>query len=243
MKITAIIQARMGSTRLPGKVLLDVAGHSMLARVVRRVSRARRLDDLIVATSQAASDDAIVEECRRLEVDVFRGNEADVLDRYHQAAVERKAEVVVRITSDCPLIDPGVIDRVIAEFRDVRPDYASNVLRRTWPRGLDTEAITADALARVWTEAQEPYERAHVTPYVYQHPQHFELHSVVQPEDHSDGRWTVDSQADLDFVRAVYQRFDGLDQFTWHHVVQLLREEPSLIELNRHVCQKQVVEG
>ncbi len=243
MKITAIIQARMGSTRLPGKVLLDVAGQSMLARVVRRVRRARRLDGLVVATSEATADAPIVEECRRLGVDVFRGAEADVLDRYHQAAVEHKAEVVVRITSDCPLIDPGVIDRVVAEFRHVRPDYASNVLRRTWPRGLDTEVITGDALARAWTEAKQPFERAHVTPYVYRHPERFELHSVAQPEDRSDGRWTVDSQADLDFVRAVYERFDGLDQFSWHHVDRLLLNEPSLTELNRHVCQKQVVEG
>jgi len=154
MNVVAIIQARMGSTRLPGKVLLDLAGRTMLARVVRRVGRAALIDEVMVATADAPDDDAIVEECRRLRVPCFRGSEHDVLDRFHRAAIAHRADVVVRITADCPLIDPEVTDRVIRAFFDERPDYASNTLRRTYPRGLDTEVMTAAALVRASREAR-----------------------------------------------------------------------------------------
>src|SRR5579884_2060182 len=149
----------MGSTRLPGKVLKDLAGETVLARVVNRTRRARLLDEVVVATSVLPSDDAIVRECERLAVRYFRGNEADVLDRYHQVATETKADVVVRITSDCPLIDPEVTDKTIQAFLEKNPDYASNVIVRTYPRGLDTEVISRRALARAWERAQEGYER------------------------------------------------------------------------------------
>jgi spore coat polysaccharide biosynthesis protein SpsF len=243
MNTVAIVQARMGSTRLPGKVLLDLAGRTMLARVVRRVSRASLVDDVVVATTTLPDDDPIVDECHRLSVSCFRGSPLDVLDRFHRAAVASRADAVVRITADCPLVDPEVIDRVIRAFLDGRPDYAANVLRRTYPRGLDTEVMTAAALARAWREATEPYQRTHVTPYLYQHPEAFRLLSVTGGQDLSHGRWTVDSEQDLEFVRAVYGRMDGGDAFSWHEVCRLLAEQPSLAELNRHVRQKQLVEG
>ncbi len=243
MKVVAILQARTGSTRLPGKVLLDLAGRTMLARVVRRVRRAESIDEVVVATTAAPGDDPIVEECRRLGAACFRGSEADVLDRYYRAAVAHQADVAVRITADCPLIDPGETDRVIRAFFDRKPDYASNILRRTYPRGLDTEVMTSATLARAWREADEPYQRTHVTPYIYQHPGFFRLLAVTGEEDLSDHRWTVDSPEDLEFVRAVYRRMDGDDAFAWHDVLRLLAEEPWLAELNRHVRHKQLVEG
>jgi spore coat polysaccharide biosynthesis protein SpsF len=243
MNIVAIVQARMGSTRLPGKVLLDLGGRTMLARVVRRVSRAALVGQVVVATTTLPGDEAIVEQCRRLAVNCFRGSHLDVLDRYHRAAVAHRADAVVRITADCPLVDPEVIDQVIRAFLDHRPDYASNVLQRTYPRGLDTEVLTADALARAWREATEPYQRTHVTPYIYRHPESFRLLAVTGRQNLSHGRWTVDSQQDLEFVRAVYRRMRGGDAFSWHEVCRLVAEEPSLAKLNRHVRQKQLVEG
>ena len=243
MNVVAIVQARMGSTRLPGKVLCDLGGRTMLARVVRRVGRAALVDQVVVATTTAPGDEPIVEECGRLSAPCFRGSEEDVLDRYHQAALAYQAGAVVRVTADCPLIDPEVTDQVIRAFLEQKPDYASNVLRRTYPRGLDTEVITAEALARAAGEAREPYERAHVTPYVYRHPESFRLLSVTGQEDLSGHRWTVDSPEDLEFVRAVYGRMDGGDRFSWHDVRRLLAEEPSLGDVNRHVRQKQLVEG
>jgi spore coat polysaccharide biosynthesis protein SpsF len=161
MNIVAVIQARMGSTRLPGKVLRDIGGKTMLARVVRRMQCAASLSQVVVATTTSPADKAIVAECERLGIPAFRGDEQDVLDRYYQAAQAHRADVVVRVTSDCPLIDPGVVDEVVRAFLDAEPDYASNTLERTYPRGLDTEVMTMAALARAWREAQEPYQHAH----------------------------------------------------------------------------------
>ena len=243
MKVLAIIQARMGSTRLPGKVLLDLAGRTMLARVACRAGRAQLIDEVLVATTVAPGDDPIVDECNRLSVACFRGDEHDVLDRYHRAAATCGADVVVRITSDCPLIDPGVTDHVVRAFLDHEPDYASNTLERTYPRGLDTEVVTAAGLARAAREANEPYQRTHVMPYFYQHPERFRLLAVTGPQDFSGYRWTVDSPEDLQFVRAVYRRMGGDDAWCWHDVCQLLASEPGLAGLNRHVRQKELVEG
>ena len=255
MRIAAVIQARMGSTRLPGKVLADLGGCSMLARVCSRVARAATVDQVVVATTLEPDDQQIVDECWRLAVACFRGSEQDVLDRYYQAAEAYRADAVVRITADCPLIDPEVIDRVVSTFlkeRDqalLRPQegtrflFCSNTLERTWPRGLDTEVIGADALEHAWHEASEPHQRVHVTPYIYEHPESFELLSVTGPEDFSNGRWTVDWPEDLRFVRAVYGRLEDDETFSWRDVQQLLVREPALADLNRDVRQKQLVEG
>jgi spore coat polysaccharide biosynthesis protein SpsF len=183
MRIVAIIQARMNSTRLPGKVLADLGGRTMLARVVQRVRGAGLVDHVVVATSLKPADDPIQEECTRLAVDSFRGDESDVLDRFHRAAEVHRAEGVVRITADCPLADPEVIDRVVRAFLERRPDFASNTLCRTYPRGLDVEVLTAQALATAWRHAREPYQRVHVTPYLYQHPERFRLLSLTVDED------------------------------------------------------------
>jgi spore coat polysaccharide biosynthesis protein SpsF len=243
MNIVAIIQARMGSTRLPGKVLKDIGGETMLARVVKRTQRATSLSQVVVATTTSLADAAIVTECVRLKVPVFRGDEEDVLDRYYQAGQAHKADAVVRITSDCPLIDPGVVDQVVQAFLDARPDYASNTLERTYPRGVDTEVVTMTALHRAWREAREPYQRVHVTPYFYQNPQLFRLLSVKADADYSRYRWTVDTSEDLAFVQTVYTRLGNDDAISWRAVLTLLESEPVLAELNRYIQQKELSEG
>jgi len=243
MRTIAIVQARMGSTRLPGKVLLDLGGETVLARGLRRLRRASLIRQVVVATTDSAEDDAIVHECERLGMAHFRGSEEDVLDRYYRAAEAAGAQAVVRITSDCPLVEPEIIDKVIRAFLGRKPDYASNTLRRTYPRGLDTEIMTWDALARTWREAQRAYQRSHVTSYMYENPDRFELLAVTGESDYSSYRWTVDTPEDLSFVRAVYERMGNHDSFSWREGLALLEREPTLLELNRHIAQKALQEG
>lgn len=243
MKTLAIVQARMGSTRLAGKVLEDIGGRTMLARVVERAERSRLLDGVRVATTTGPEDDAIVEECRQLDVPVHRGSAEDVLDRYRGAAVRFEADPIVRITSDCPLLDPEVLDEAIALFRKEEPDYASNVTVRSFPQGLDVEVFRRSALEAAWREATKPYERVHVTPFLYQHPDRFRLTTLRAEADYSEYRWTVDTAEDLVFVRAVYSRLRGDGRFGWRDVLQLLEREPQLADLNRHVRQKALEEG
>ena len=233
----------MGSTRLPGKVLRDLEGKTVLMRVVNRLRRAGLIDQLLIATTDRPADDAIVAECRRNSVPVFRGDEEDVLDRYFRAAQLTKAEAVVRITSDCPLIDPEVTDKTIQAFLDEKPAYASNCVVRTYPRGLDTEIMTLQALERAWRMANQPYQRAHVTPYIYEHPDEFKILSVTGDVDLSHHRWTVDTPEDLEFVQVIYARLKDKDGFRGLDVLELLDREPELMELNRSVAQKALHEG
>jgi spore coat polysaccharide biosynthesis protein SpsF len=240
MKIIAIVQARMGSTRLPGKVLMDLGGDTVLSRVVRRLRRARFLNGIVVATTTGPNDDAIIAEAQRLGVPDFRGSEDDVLDRYYHAARESGAGAVVRITSDCPLIDPELVDETIKLFLNERADYASNVLHRQFPRGLDTEVFTMAALERAWRDASQPYQREHVTPYLYEHPELFRLVSERGQTDYSSYRWTLDTTGDLGLLREIYSRFDNQDTFRWREVVALMEAEPDLAQMNSHVIQKSV---
>lgn len=235
----------MGSTRLPGKVLADVGGATMLASVVRRAGRAGSVDHVVVATSVLPGDDAVAHEAGDLGVSVFRGDELDVLDRFHGAARAADAELVVRVTADCPLIDPGLIDRVVRALLDATPsaDFAANTLERTYPQGLDVEVAWFGTLDRAQREATRPYERAHVFPYIYEHPEFFRLVGVANDRDLSAMRWTVDTQEDLDFVRAVYQRLGNPTDATWQDVLDILAAEPDLAEINRHVRQKAVADG
>jgi len=228
MRSVAIIQARMGSTRLPGKVLKDVGGQSVLARVVRRAGRATLLDDVAVATSILSEDDVIAEDCIRLGVHCFRGDQADVLDRYYRAAQFCRADVVVRITADCPLIDPELADNTIDEFIEQRPDYASNSLVPTYPSGLSVEVFTLVALQRAWREATQSYQRAHVTPYLYENPQLFSILSLTAEADYSRYRWTLDTEEDLETIRAIYQHFANRDTFNWRDALALMERAPEV---------------
>lgn len=242
MRTVAIIQARVGSTRLPGKVLHDLAGQPVLARVIDRTRRANRLDEVVVATTNDPSDEPIVELCQSRGVPCFRGSEEDVLDRYYRAAVHHSAQTIVRITSDCPLIEPIIIDRVVDEYiqRSGEVDYASNIVpRRTFPRGLDTEVMSFDTLAWAWKEDGDPARREHVTPYIYGNPERFRIHSVEHEEDLSVHRWVVDTPEDLEFLRLIYDHF-ARDDFTWTVVLTLLEQNPEWLEINRHVRQKDI---
>ena len=239
MRVVAIIQARMGSTRLPGKVLKDLAGRTVLERVLSRVRQCRLVNEIIVATSANRADDVIVQDCIRLNARVFRGSEDDVLDRYFRCAEAVSAETVVRITADCPLLDPGISDRTIAAFQEKRADYASNVLERTYPRGLDTEVMTFNALRIAFEEATEIQEREHVTPFLYRHPERFRLTSVKEDSDYSQHRWTLDTAEDLEFLRAVYSKLVD-PEFTWRDVLRLVEDDPKLADINSRVVQKTV---
>jgi spore coat polysaccharide biosynthesis protein SpsF len=240
-RVVGIIQARMGSTRLPGKVLKDLAGEPTLTRVVHRVCRANMLDDVVVATTTASADEAIVQLCHRHGWPCFRGSEGDVLDRYYQAAMTYRADVPVRITSDCPLIEPDVVDKVVQTFIDRQPqvDYVCNVL---FPRGLDTEVMRFDVLERAWREDLNPAWREHVTPYIYCNPDLFNIHHVVSEMDLSHVRWALDTPEDLAFMRQIYGYF-GHDRFSWRDVLSLLEQNPQWLELNRHVKQKEILEA
>jgi spore coat polysaccharide biosynthesis protein SpsF len=240
MHTVAIVQARLGSTRLPGKALLQIAGQTMLACTVKRALQARTLDAVAVATTNDPRDDPIAVETGSLGIACVRGAEHDVLSRYLQAARELNADVVVRLTSDCPLIDPGVIDLVVAAFRSANPsvDYASNTQVRTYPRGLDVEVFSRDALERTAEKATLPHEREHVTPYIYQHPEAFRLLSIENQVDCSSGRWTVDTQEDLDLVREIYRRFRSDELLDWQSAWGLVVRDKELSAINRNVQQK-----
>ncbi len=239
-RIVAIIQARMGSTRLPGKVLKPLGGHPVLACVVDRVRRSRRIDEVVVATTVLPADEAIVGLCRSRGWACERGSAEDLLDRYYRSAVAHRAEVVVRITSDCPVIDPGVTDSVIDAFLASPCDYASNTLEpRTYPRGLDTEVVAFPALERAWREDDNPAWREHVTPYLYRHPERFRLRRVAEDRDLSFHRWTLDTPEDYELLRRIYDAL-GNDAFAWTDVLRLLDDHPDWIELNRNVAQKRV---
>ena len=192
----------------------------------------------IVATTDLQVDDAIVRECQILGVSCFRGSEHDVLDRYYRAAQAVYAGSVVRITSDCPLIDAELVDDTVQIFEEQQADYASNLFPRTYPRGLDAEVFTMAALDRVWRQARAPYQREHVTPYFYEHPESFRLAFTRSEADYSSHRWTLDTAQDLELLRSIYARFGNHDNFGWREVVTLMEREPELAELNTHVIQK-----
>lgn len=232
--IVTIIQARMGSTRLPGKVLMDICGHPMLWHVINRARQAKLLDDVLVATSEKASDDPVVAFCEQEGVPCFRGSEDDVLDRYYRAAVWIGADTVVRITADCPLIDPVVSDKVIAAYLDGGCDYASNTIERTYPDGLDTEVFSFETLEKAWLEARLMSEREHVTPYIWKNEELFNLRQVTQEMDLSGLRWTVDEPEDLEFVRRIYEHLYQPGQFfLMEEIVKLLERHPEFLEINQ----------
>jgi spore coat polysaccharide biosynthesis protein SpsF len=242
MKRVAIIQARTGSTRLPDKVFADIAGRPMLAYVIDRVRRATRIDEVIVATTALRRDDPIEEWGRSRGVGVFRGSEHDVLSRYTGAARTVGADVVVRITADCPLVDPGVIDSVVDALCEAggAVDYASNVVDRTFPRGLDAEAMFRDVLERMERIARSSDAREHVTHVILrEQPSLFVTRSVTDAHDNSDLRWTVDEDADLEMIRAIYRELELANVARpYHDVVRWVRQHPAVSEINAAVRQK-----
>jgi spore coat polysaccharide biosynthesis protein SpsF len=256
-KIVAIIQGRMSSSRLPGKILTHIAGQPMLSRVYIRTARAKMLNEVIFATTTDASDDPVAEYCDFAGIPCTRGSLYDVLDRYYQASSQAKADIVVRITADCPVIDPDLIDNVVNALIEDEYDFACNRLpppwSRTYPIGLDVEACTFKVLKKAWKEAKEPQHREHAMPYLYEgvklmrqsrtletgiSPRGFNIALLHHPTDFGDYRWTVDTPEDLEFMREVYARFGGRDDFTWKEVLDLVHDEPKLMEINAGVQHK-----
>jgi spore coat polysaccharide biosynthesis protein SpsF len=268
----AIIQGRMGSSRLPGKVLLEIAGKPMLQHVIERTRRARNLDALVVATSSESADDPIAQFCASQAVPCSRGSLYDVLDRFYQAAKARRAGVVVRITADCPMIDPDLIDATIALVtgsgvlpqpggQSVQIDFAANRLPppfgRSFPIGLDVEVCTFAALQRAWQESTETFHREHVMPFLYEGASLISVNSSLalgvslrgfgiaqlhhQP-DYGSLRWTVDTPDDLEFARQVFIRLAKKPLFTWQDVLEVLRAEPGLAQINSGVRHKTMTE-
>ncbi len=232
----AILQARVGSSRLPGKVLKPICGRPMLALQLERCLRAETFDGLVVATSTEDADTSIEELCKAEGVACFRGALDDVLDRYYQCAKQHGAQHVVRLTGDCPLMDPAVIDRVAGCYFEGGYDYASNGLRSTWPDGLDLEIISFDVLETAWREAELPSEREHVSPFIISHPERFRLGSAENETDYGRLRWTVDEPEDLAFVSAVFEAlYPATPAFTMQDVLNLLSRQPSLGDLNVHI--------
>ncbi len=277
-RVIAIIQGRMGSSRLPGKILADIAGQPMLQRVFTRTARAAAVTETIFATTTDPSDDPVAEYCAASGIPFTRGSLYDVLDRYYQAAKWTRADVIVRITADCPVIDPTLIDEVVktviseqssvireqssvfshqSSVSSFQYDFAANRLpppwKRTYPIGLDTEVCTFDALERAWKEAREPQQREHVMPYFYEgvklttdnpslftglSPRGFRIALLHHSADLGHYRWTVDTPADLEFIRQVYSRFDGRDDFSWKEVLDLVHHHPELMKINAGVRHK-----
>lgn len=231
MKTVAIIQARMTSTRLPGKVLAEIAGQPMLYHVIQRTRQTKNLDLVVVATSTNQADDAIAQFCQAANLPCFRGSENDVLDRYYQAARHFEADVIVRLTADCPLLASEVIAKVVQTFQMGAFDYVSNTLQCTYPDGLDTEVFSLAALTQAWQEALLNSEREHVTPYIWKNPTKFRLNNVTGERDLSALRWTVDEPQDLAFVRAVYEHL-GSGLFGTAAILNLLETHPHLSEAN-----------
>jgi len=241
--IIAIIQARMASSRLPGKVLVDIEGQAMLGRVVERARRARCLKQVVVATTTDSSDDAVASFCAKQGYQCFRGSPADVLDRFYQVACALQPDVIVRLTADCPVIDPDVIDEVVNRFLSDREcDFAANRLpppwHRTYPIGLDVEVCTFQALERAWKEADQLHQREHVMPYLYEQEGQFKVLVVDHEPDYGFYRWTVDTPEDLEVLRQVYRHFHGRDDFSWLEVLDLFVRNPELSDLNAQVQHK-----
>jgi spore coat polysaccharide biosynthesis protein SpsF len=245
-KIVAIIQARMTSSRLPGKVLKEIAGVPMIAHVINRVSKARLVDQVIIATTEDSTDDLIENFCTENGYACFRGHPFDVLDRYYQAALSYQAHIIVRITADCPLMDPDLIDSLIKTFLETNVDFAANRLpppwKRTFPIGLDIEVVGFKALEKAWKEASLHYEREHVLPYLYDQPNRFKILLMQHEPDYGNKRWTVDTPEDLELLNQIFNQFSPRIDFSWMDVINVIEQNPDLEKINKVISAKNVID-
>jgi glutamate-1-semialdehyde 2,1-aminomutase len=238
MTTLAIVQARMGSTRLPNKVMRPILGMPMIELLLARLSRSKQIGQIVLATSQDARNQPLVDHVRGLGYEVYQGSEDDVLDRYYQAASVYQPETVVRVTGDCPLIDAEVVDRAIATFQQSKVEYLSNTSPPTYPDGLDIEVFTFDALAQSWKEARQSHEREHVTPYLRKSGK-FRLSNITHDEDHSRKRWTVDEPEDFEVIENVFKHFAPRHDFSWQSVLELQNDHPELFAANQHLIRNE----
>lgn len=233
-KVIAVIQARMSSTRLPGKVLKESAGRPLLAWQLARVTKANCIDEVWVATSRNSEDDAIEALCNALNVPCYRGSLNNVLDRYVQVAALTQADHIVRLTADCPLHDASVIDAITTSHLQQQAEFSNNSFIRSLPDGLDVEIASKEALHKVEQCARNDWDREHVFAYIYEHKEEFKCNPVVFEPDTSDQRWTVDYPDDFKFVDEVFSRLGQNPYFSYRDVLQLLNKEPSLLKINAH---------
>ena len=235
-RVVAIIQARMGSTRLPGKTMADISGKPLLLHVIERVKASQTVDQVVVATTTDPEDQAIMEMAARQGLPAYAGSPDDVLDRFYHAGLQASAGVVVRVTADDPFKDPQVLDLVVGHLLG-HPglDYASNAMEPTYPEGLDIEAFWFSALERTWTEARLPSDREHVTTYIWTNPHLFNIASIKHPTDLSHLRWTLDYEEDLRFAREVYDRLYRGEVFLMGDILSLLEAEPHLARINEGI--------
>ncbi len=261
MKIVAIIQARMGSSRLPGKVLLEIAGKPMLQHVLERTQQADLINQVVIATTTEPADDPVASFAVSMAVSCSRGALHDVLDRYYQAAKAHQADVVVRVTGDCPVIDPHLINETIKQFLLLKLDFAANRLpppfKRTYPIGLDVEVCSFEALEKAWAESAEGFHREHVMPFIYEGVQlkliqllietgfsqrGFKIGLMNHEADFGTLRWTVDTPEDLAFMREVFKRLKDSQHFSWLDVLAIVQAEPELAKINAEVRHKTMTE-
>jgi spore coat polysaccharide biosynthesis protein SpsF len=239
--VTAIIQARLGSTRLPGKTLMTIEGDTLLGHLVSRVKACTSVDNIIIATTNRSRDDEIVVFAKMHDLGFYRGSEDDVLDRFYKTAIEFDVRTIVRVTPDCPMLDPRVTDLVVSCYINGDYDYVSNAIRPTYPDGLDTEVFSFQTLEKAWQQAKLPSEREHVTAYVVKNPEVFRLYNVSKDEeDLSWMRWTVDTKEDLQFVRSIFAELHtpkGI--FHMEDVVRLLKQKPELRQINQGISRNE----
>lgn len=242
MKIVGIVQARMGSSRLPGKILMPVLGIPVLQWCIERLLKCKMLDEVVIATTQKDSDNMICEFAQKKGYLFSRGSEDDVLGRYYKTAIERKADAVVRLTSDCPLIDPEITDMIIKKHIDARSnDMTSNVFTRTYPRGFDTEVLSMNCLNRINSEALDIIYREHVTNYIHDHPQKFTIENISNNEDMSHLRLCVDVEEDLALIKKVYEYLYPVNNdFRSSDIYELFKKHPELLDINSHIQQTKI---
>ena len=236
MKVVAILQARCSSSRLPNKVLKPILGVPMILRQIERLQRCHNLQQLVVATSSEANDDALEMLCAKADLACYRGSLEDVLDRFYNAAKFHNATHIVRLTADCPLIDPDIVDGVIDCFFSESFDYVSNTLTPTYPDGLDVEVFSFEALESAWKQARLPSEREHVTPYLYNHPELFRTMNFAAEKDLSALRWTVDNPEDFVCITKIYESlYPANAAFKTQDILEFLSKHPEFISINSHL--------
>ncbi|MDR5659781.1 glycosyltransferase family protein [Serpentinicella sp. ANB-PHB4] len=243
MKIGAIIQARMGSSRLPGKVMKKLKGKTVLQHVIDRVKQSKMIDEIVIATTVHERDDAIENEALNCGVKVYKGNEEDVLSRYYYAAKENEIDIILRITSDCPLIDPFIMDSVITNYLkgdyDIVTNAGSDLSQRTFPRGLDIEIFSDDILKKAFNNAKQTYQREHVTPYIYEHSEKIFYHK--NDINYSNYRLTLDTEEDFELITQIYNRlYKGKHDFYLNELIELIIQEPALYYINSQIKQKKL---
>lgn len=242
MNIGVIIQARMGSTRLPGKVMLKLGQNSILAHVIKRAQSIKSINKVIVATTNKPEDDIIEKEALLKGAHLYRGSESNVLERYYLAGKTFDLDIVIRITADCPLLDPTISGQILDRVILNNYDYSSNSLVTSFPRGLETEVFTFSALEQAYLQATMEYELEHVTPFIYQNPQLFHINSFENKTDYSYHRWTLDTEDDWILIQRIHSLIKDQDNYSWSKILNIVNKNRSLQEINAHVRQKELGE-